>query len=42
MVGCRTDNLSLKVSKMTYLDRVTGLESKNISQLRSNGRLLGT
>ena len=34
------DKKSLPVVKITYLDRVSGLESKNIWLLRSYGRLL--
>ena len=36
------DKNSLPVVKITYLDRVSRLESKNIWLLRSYGRLLGT
>ena len=36
------DKKSLPVVKITYLDRVSSLESKNIWLLRSYGRLLGT
>ena len=36
------DKKSLPVVKITYLDRVSCLESKNIWLLRSYGRLLGT
>ena len=36
------DKKSLPVVKISYLDRVSSLESKNIWLLRSYGRLLGT
>ena len=36
------DKKSLPVVKITYLGRVSSLESKNIWLLRSYGRLLGT
>ena len=36
------DKKSLPVVKISYLDRVISLESKNIWLLRSYGRLLGT
>ena len=36
------DKKSLPVVEITYLDRVSSLESKNIWLLRSYGRLLGT
>ena len=36
------DKKSLPVLKITYLDRASSLESKNIWLLRSYGRLLGT
>ena len=36
------DKKSLPVVKISYFDRVSSLESKNIWLLRSYGRLLGT
>ena len=36
------DKKSLPVMKISYLDRVSSLESKNVWLLRSYGRLLGT
>ena len=36
------DKKSLPVVKISYLDRVSSVESKNIWLLRSYGRLLGT